>query len=197
MGHKSRVKPIRETLTGGSGLAFTVEDTGIFQSVKAECTFDNLQPMLRAIFGSLGPRLSARRCLRQHRRKIEAANDQATLRLFDSLLPQRVTESWAKTILQWISIGRQLERIDVAPLEPYTLAGKRHAERNLNAAKKRALTQDLIEERVQAVEEELAKQARRGDRVIKEKAYAVVGTRFEVESGRIKQLYLQAKKKLS
>lgn len=94
-------------------------------------------------------------------------------------------------IVAAFKLGLAVERLEnVAPLQHRALTGARQAKRNAQIAKGRELSDDQLLQRWQAVQDELSKQALRGGRVSRERAYQAAATRLKLSNVAIKKAFL-------
>ena len=151
---------------------------------------------LRALFATLGytSSASARDRLLSLRNKLQSGNEKVTVDLLDALIAKGFKESKAESILKAIAIGRTIEQMEIMPMQPYALAGKRQARRNARIARGRALTAKPPKAYFEAVNTELQAQAKRRDRINKETAYRAMASRWEESAHLVKKRYLSVSK---
>lgn len=101
------------------------------------------------------------------------------------------TGNYADALPWMYEIGRYAERLIVRSAERDAARGQKQAFRNGQIARARALTDSDLKDRFQAVQAELAAQAKRGDRISRERAYAAVANTLDLTPAAIKKCCLE------
>jgi hypothetical protein len=120
---------------------------------------------------------------------VEHAADM-TMQLVNLLRGVIASDHDAQLVLTGLSIGQALAELNSLPNGPAALAGKRQAARNAGIAKSRELPDEQLRERHQAVQAELAAQARRGERPKRKNAYQAVAGRLDVSWQTVRDAFL-------
>jgi hypothetical protein len=84
-------------------------------------------------------------------------------------------------------VGAIRARIEVRPFERFAANGIKQADRNRDIAEKNRTPESELKKQFDAVNSELAKQARRGKRVSRAAAYKTLASQFDIEPDTLKK----------
>jgi hypothetical protein len=86
-----------------------------------------------------------------------------------------------------VRIGQLFERLQVRAVEHFALIGRNAVKQKRKTAEKNRTPESELKKQFDAVQKELAKQARRGKRVSRAAAYKTLARRFEIEPETLKK----------